>query len=245
MEDKRENGAADVAVKTEKKKPKRAYSITVKPNKKGRHIIGFINFLRVLVLPIFSLIRPFRFYGNRKVRDGACIYVSNHYGLLDPAYVAATTWEGIHFVGKKEIFESKFLGAIARKAKAISVNRDGNDVRGLLDCFKCLRNGEKICIYPEGTRNKTEQELLPFHHGAAMMAIKCKAPIIPVVIYKKPKFFRRTDVLIGEPLELTEYYGKKLSEEEIGQVDEFLRRHMLEMRRQHTEYLANKKRKKA
>ena len=56
MEAKRENGAADAAVKTEKKKPKRAYSITVKPNKKGRHIIGFINFLRVLVLPIFSQI---------------------------------------------------------------------------------------------------------------------------------------------------------------------------------------------
>lgn len=240
MEDYKNNGVTP----KKKEKSKKNNSITIQPNKKGRHIIGFINFLRVLVLPTFFLLRPCRYYGNRKVKDGAYIYVSNHYGLMDPAYVAATTWEGIHFVGKKEIFESKILGGIARKAKAISVNRDGNDVRGLLDCFKCLKNGDKICIYPEGTRNKTDQELLPFHHGAAIMSIKCKTPIIPIVIYSKPKFFRRTDILIGEPFELTEYYNKKLSDEEMAQADEYLRQHMLEMRRKHTEYLANKKKAK-
>ena len=87
--------------------------------------------------------------------------------------------------------------------------------------------------------------MLPFHPGAAVMAIKCKAPIIPIVIYKKPKFFRRTHVLIGEPIELSEYYGKKLTEEELSQVDEFLRNRMIEMKREHTKYLENKKNKKA
>ncbi len=230
-----------VKVAKTRKKEKKANPITVKPNKKGRHIIGFINFLRVLVLPVFYLLRPFRYYGNRKVKDGACIYMSNHYGLMDPAYVAATTWEGIHFVGKREIFESTILGAIARKAKAISVNRDGNDVRGLLDCFKCLKNGEKICIYPEGTRNKTGGEMLPFQHGAAVMAIKCKVPIIPLVIYKKPKFFRCTHILIGEPMELSQYYDKKLSDEELNAVDEYLRQYMIEMRQMHSEFLQRKK----
>lgn len=230
-----------VEITASKKKTKKTKPITVKPNKKGRHIIGFINFLRVLVLPIFCIVRPFRYYGNRKVKDGAYIYMSNHYGLMDPAYVAATTWEGIHFVGKREIFESSFLGAIARKAKAISVNRDGNDVRGLLDCFKCLKNGEKICIYPEGTRNKTGGEMLPFQHGAAVMAIKCKVPIIPLVIYKKPRFFRCTHILIGDPIELSEYYDKKLSDEELQSVDEYLRQHMIEMRQKHTQFLQNKK----
>ena len=227
-----------------KKKEKKVRSITVKANKKGKHVIRFIDFLRVLILPIFHVVRPFRFYGNKKVKDGPCIYISNHYGLLDFVYPAATTWEGVHFVGKREIFDNWFLGAIARKAKAISVNRDGNDVRGLLDCFKCLKNGEKICIYPEGTRNKIGVEMLPFHHGAAVIAIKSKTPIIPIVIYKKPKCFRCTHILVGDPIELSEYYGKKLSEEEMGRIDEYLREHMIEMRRKHTEYLQNKKKRK-
>lgn len=238
------NGVAAVTEK-KKEKPKKSQTITVKANKKGRHVMGFMNFLRVLVLPAFSLIRPFRYYGNHKVKDGACVYISNHYGVMDPAYVAATTWEGVHFVGKKEVFDAPVLGAIARKAKAISVSRDGKDARGLLDCFKCLKNGEKICIYPEGTRNKTGGEMLPFRHGAAVMAIRCKVPVVPIVIYSKPKCFHRTDILVGDPIELTEYYDRKLTEEEMGQVDDFLRLHMIEMRKKHTEFLESKKKKKA
>ena len=231
-------------VKTRKKSKKnKKQTITVKANKKGRHIIGFLNFLRVLVLPIYFLLRPYRFYGNRKVKDGACIYICNHYGLMDPAYPASTTWEGIHYVGKKELFEAPIIGFLARKTKAISVNRDGSDVRGLLDCFKCLKNGEKICIYPEGTRNKTGGEMGQFHHGAAVMAIKCQTPIIPVVMYTKPRYFRCTHILIGDPIELTEYYGKKLSDEELGEVDESLRQYMIDMKKRHTEYLQSKKRK--
>ena len=218
------------------KKKKKTKSITFKANKKGRHISKVLNFLRVLVLPIYSILKPYRFYGNRKAKDGACIFVSNHYGLFDPAYPASMTWEAIHFVAKKEVFEMPLIRLFAKGTKAISVNRDGNDVRGLLDCFKCLKNGEKICIYPEGTRNKGEENaLLPFHSGAAIMAIRSKTPIVPILIYKKPRFFRCTHIIVGDPIELTEYYDRKLSEEEVAAVDADLRQHMLDMRQAHKE----------
>ena len=226
------------------KKVKKAKTITNKANKKGRHINKFLNVMRCLIIPPFYLLKPFRFYGNRKVKDGACVYICNHYAMLDPVYAAATTWEAIHFIAKSSLFKAPVVGWAMRNAKAISVNRDGNDARSLLDCFKCLKNNEKVCIFPEGTRNKTEAELLPFHPGAAMMAIKCKAPIVPIVIYNKPKFFRLTHVLIGEPFELTEYYDRKLSEEELAQADECLRQRMLDMKKEHSEYLANKKKNK-
>lgn len=230
---------AQTKVKGKKKKNE----ITVKANKKGRHIMKFMNFLRVLVLPVYWLCKPYRLYGNKKVKDGACIYVSNHYTLLDPAFSASTTWEGIHYLGKNEIFEAPVLGWVARKAKAICVNRDGNDVRSMLDCFKCLKNGEKIAIFPEGTRNRSDEVMLPFHHGAAMMAIKTKTPIIPIVIYKKPRFFHLTHVIVGEPVELTEYYGKKLTAEELAEADDKIRELMLELREKHTKYLQDKKKK--
>ena len=63
--------------KTQKKK--KAKTITVKANKKGRHIMPILNLLRIIIIPIFWLVKPFRFYGNRKVKDGACVYVCNHY----------------------------------------------------------------------------------------------------------------------------------------------------------------------
>ena len=230
---------------SENKKKKKKSDITVKANKKGRHIIKLLNFLRVIVIPIYWLCKPFRFYGNRKVKDGACVYVCNHYGLFDAVFPAATTWEGIHYLAKKENFEAPILGWLLGKVNASCANRDGNDVRAILDCFKCLKNGEKICIFPEGTRNKTEAEMLPFHHGAAAIAIKCKTPILPIMMYKRPRFFRRTHVLIGEPFELTEYYDRKLTEAEFEEADNKIRDIMLDMRKQHAEYLENKKKKKA
>ena len=227
-------------------KKKKTKSITFKANKKGRHISKLLNVLRVIVLPIYWILKPYRFYGTRKAKDGACIFISNHYGLFDPAYPASMTWEAIHFIAKKEVFEMPLIGLLAKGTKAISVNRDGNDVRGLLDCFKCLKNGEKICIYPEGTRNKGDEDtLLPFHSGAATMAIRSKTPIVPILIYKKPRFFRCTHILVGEPIELTEYYDRKLTEEEISGIDASLRQHMLDMRQEHKEFLENKKKKKS
>jgi 1-acyl-sn-glycerol-3-phosphate acyltransferase len=133
---------------------------------------------------------------------------------------------------------------LQKKAKMIPVSRDGNDVRALLDCFKCLKNNEKVAIYPEGTRNKTGDILMDFKHGAAIIAIKTQTPVIPVMIYCKPRFFRCTHILIGEPIELTEYYGRKLTDSEYAEADEKLREYMLKMHAEHTAYLESKKKKK-
>ena len=141
--DKNESVQSDVKPTKKKIKP---YKLQVKANKKGRHICVALNILRLIVIPAVFLVKPFRFYGKRKRRDGACIYVGNHYKLTDIVYMGAQTWEALHFVSKRENLEATFIGFLARSIKAIPVNRDGNDVRGLLDCFKCLKNGEKISI---------------------------------------------------------------------------------------------------
>ena len=226
------------------KKEKKKYSILFKKNRKERPRSRLLNFLRVLVIPFYFLLKPFRFYGNRKVTDGACVFVGNHYTLFDIVYPACLTWDGIHFLSKKENMTAPLLGGLCRAVKVISVNRDGNDVRALLDCFKCLKNGEKISVYPEGTRNKTEAEMLPFKHGAAVMAIKAKVPVIPVMLYSKPRFFRCTHVLVGDPVDLSEFYDRKLTDEEVSKADDKICQILLNLRKEHKVYLDNKKKKK-
>ncbi len=226
-----------------KEKPKQKYELTVPANKKGEHIMPFMNFLRIIFLPFFWLLCPFRFFG-KKVENGACIYVCNHYTLFDCAYVAATTWEGIHIISKRENLDNAFLGWFAKRIRAIPANRDGKDVKTLRDSIRCLKNNEKICIFPEGTRNKTDAEMLPFHHGAALMAIMSKKPIIPIMIYEKPRMFKCTHILVGDPIELTEYYDRKLTAQDYEEADNKIREIMLEMRRKHKEELESKKKKK-
>ncbi len=51
-------------------------------------------------------------------------------------------------------------------------------------------------------------------------------------------------ILYGEPFELSDFYGKKLTDEEIARADEIIKEHILSLKREHTEYLAVKKKKK-
>ena len=226
------------------KKSAKKNSVTVPANKKGRHVMGMLNFLRIIVIPVFWLCLPFRFYGKRKVKDGPCIYVCNHYRIWDVIYPACTTWEGIHYLSKKAVVHNWFMSFFCKKLKAIEVNRDGNDVRAVMDSLKCLKNGEKISLFPEGTRNKTDAEMLPFKSGAAVMAIKAKVPVVPMMIYKKPKPFRLNHILMGEPFEFTEYYVRKMTDDLVKEADEKLLNKLLDLRRGHAEFLAAKKRRK-
>ena len=63
-----------------------------------------------------------------------------------------------------------------------------------------------------------------------MMAVRTKTPIVPIVITKRPKYFRLTHILVGEAIELSEYYDKKLTENDYNELEEKLRLLMINMR---------------
>ncbi len=120
--------------------------------------------------------------------------------------------------------------------------RDGSDIRTLTDAMKCLKNGEKVVLFPEGTRNKvSEEEFLPFHGGSALMSIKTKTPIIPFVICNRPKVFKKVHVVFGEPFELSEYYDRKLSREDYEEAERIIVNKMYDIREAHRTYLRERK----
>lgn len=193
--------------------------VLFKVDKKGRHVSKCMNVLRFFFYPIHWLVYPFRLHGKKKVADGPCIFVGNHYTLWDIFYPAHTTKEGIHFLAKQSILESPIKG-IAKRCGVIGAMRNGADVRTLMDSMKALKYGDKISLFPEGTRNKeSDEEFLPFRGGAAMMAIKTQTPIVPFVLCNRPKVFRLTHVVFGEPFELAEYYGRKLTQADYEEAD--------------------------
>ena len=71
----------------------------------------------------------------------------------------------------------------------------------LEDALEALGKGESIIIFPEGKRNKTGSGLLPFHNGAALLAARSGARVVPVynAFWKFPHRYR---LAIGEPLDL-------------------------------------------
>jgi len=228
------------------KKRKKKDSLLVKANKKGKHIIPALNFFRVLLYPWNAFFYPYKMHGYTKVGTGAYIYVGNHFSMWDIFYPARTTWEGIHFFAKDSLMHAPMIGYFAKKIKALGVMRDGSDARTLMDALRILKNGEKVSLFPEGTRNRvSEEEFLPFHGGAALLAIKTKTPVIPFVVCSKPRVFRRTHVVFGEPMELSSYYDRKLTQEDYEEAEKVLRDRIYELRENfRAEQRAKKEKKK-
>ena len=179
-----------------------------------------------------------------KLDDRAYLYVGNHMSVLDVVPVAYSTTKPIHYMAKKELSEKRIGRWFTKKCECIMVNRDGTDVRAVMQAMKYLKYGEHVCIFPEGTRNKSDEIFLPFKSGAAALAIKTKTPVVLMVQCRKIRLFRRNYFYFAEPFEFTEYYDKKLTEEDILEADEILKERMLALYLELREMLNSKKNKK-
>ena len=168
---------------------------------------------------------PYKKHGHTEMfKDKAYIFVGNHLSNLDVVFPAISTNRAVHFMAKSELFDQGVLMKwFVRKCECIPVNRDGTDVKAVMQAMKYLKMGESVVIFPEGTRNKSNEVLLPFRSGATAISIKTKTPMIPMVQIKPIKLFRMAHVLIGEPIEFTEYYDKRLTEEDVKKCDDRLR----------------------
>ena len=207
------------------------------------------KFLKGLMRFVTQIVHPFKIIGKEKVKDGACVLVGNHFRLWDIVHMACTTKERVHFITKKELYNNKFLAFLCRKVEAIPVSRDGQDAKAIMSALRYLKNGEKISMFPEGTRNRTDAELLPLKGGAALFAIKAKAPVYPVMSIGKSRYFRRTPVVVGDAIDLSRFYEMKMTAEDYAEAEEVIRGAMLSVMRgyirEREEKKARKKAKKA
>ena len=71
-----------------------------------------------------------------------------------------------------------------------------------------------MCIFPEGTRNKNYQEMMPFKEGSLKMAEKSGCPIIPVAITNSAEIFENHLPRI-KPCHVILQYGKPIRTQEL------------------------------
>ena len=126
---------------------------------------------------------------NKEVipKDGPIIVCGNHMHILDQCVPILSTKRVIHYMAKKEYFDGKYAWFF-KMAGCIPVNRQIKDSNATEAALEVLNNGGAIGLFPEGTRNKTEEFLLPFKFGAVSMAQKTGATLVPFGIsgqYKK------------------------------------------------------------
>ena len=153
-----------------------------------------------IVFPFFNLVHPGRAIGKEHSSRGALILSQNHTGLSDPLYVVCAM--GLknrpQVMAKAEVMNVPILGWLLGKAGVFAVNRGKSDVGAIKRAMKCLKEGEKLLMFPEGTRSK-DGDMGEGKTGVAMLSLRTGAPIVPIYIPAKKTWFRRTPVVFGEP----------------------------------------------
>lgn len=119
-------------------------------------------------------------------KDRAVLYVGNHRSYFDVVMTYARCPRLTGYVAKVEMLRYPLLRDWMKNLYCLFLDRDDikAGLKTILKGIEYIKNGISICIFPEGTRNKNEDELdmLPFHEGSFKVAAKANCPIIPMAI---------------------------------------------------------------
>lgn len=178
-----------------------------------------------LVWLFMRIFHPWRVIGAENIPEGAAVFCGNHTTAGDPLYVVCALGRKrqIHVMAKEEIMRWPVVGWILKKAGIFGVKRGSADVAAVKEALRVLKAGERLLIFPEGTRVR-EGETSEAHTGAVMFATRTGAPLVPVYIAPKKRIFRRTAVVFGQPFH-PKFEGRKPSSNELQNIaDELMGR---------------------
>ncbi len=187
-------------------------------------------FFRTLVFIVVKLFFPTKVSGRENLIDKGCIIVCNHQSGWDIPIVYTSIPYKMFILGKKEVVNGKILGGLFKKLGAIPVDRENVAPSTIKEIIKKLKAGNKLVLFPEGTRRRTEDGIMSaLKNGAALFSLSTGVPIIPTMIDKKPRLFRRNIFMIGKPIY---FEGLKANKEDIAKASEIIKNKMEEVKQE-------------
>ncbi len=156
---------------------------------------------RVLANILFHTVMPVRFHNKeRLLQEPPFVLIANHRHALDPIVMAmGIPKKQIVFLAKKELGKTPLTHDIMTRLHCILVDRHNVDMEAMRACMKAIRMKKILLIFPEGTRHH-EGEMEQIENGTSLIAMRSKAPIIPIFFDRKLSFFKVTNLYIGEPI---------------------------------------------
>lgn len=132
---------------------------------------------------------PFRVRGKENFRKGQnYIVVCNHNSFLDVPITSPGIPGTNKTIAKKEFASIPLFGIIYQLGSVLVDRKSEQSRRESYTKMKhVLDMGMHMCIYPEGTRNKTDEPLKPFQDGAFRLASETGKPLMPAILFNTRK----------------------------------------------------------
>ena len=196
---------------------------------------------RMLAKIIFHTVMPVKCHNRERLdAEAPYILIANHLHALDPVAMAMfIPRRQICFLGKKELGKNKIANRLMTSAHVILVSRGDTDMAAMRNCMKAVKMKKILLIFPEGTRHH-EGQMQQIQSGASLIAMRSKAPIIPMYIDRKLSFFKKTNMYVGEPIPYDDLLEKGINAETCEEMNERFRETFRKMIAEHG-YAASKK----
>jgi 1-acyl-sn-glycerol-3-phosphate acyltransferase len=138
-------------------------------------------------------------------QSGPLIVVANHVSHNDAPVLVASFPRPLYFLGKLELFNSPIHRSLMRQLGVVPVSKNGSSLVGMRSALMLLERGCTVALFPEGVLTGHEG-MAQGRAGAAFLASKSRAPVIPVGItgterfppWRMPFPLRRFAVRIGQ-----------------------------------------------
>ena len=178
-------------------------------------------------------------YGKENIprEDGFLMY-SNHQGLFDILAIVRHCDRPMSAVFKKELKDIILIREIAACTHAFAMDRENvrQSMEVIQNVTKEVLKGRNYLIFPEGTRSKMGNEMLPFHHGSFKCAVKAKCPILPIAVIDR---FRVLDGKGSAPISMQLHYLPVIPYEEYagmktGEIADMVQQRIAEAIKAHT-----------
>lgn len=154
-------------------------------------------------------------------KENGFVLFPNHQGLFDVLVFLESCPVPFSFVIKKEASNVILLKQVIAALRSLVIDRDDmrQSMQVILQMTEEVKKGRNFLIFPEGTRSKNGNELLPFKGGTFKSAVNAKCPIVPCALIDSFKPFDEKSIkpvtvklLYLPPMYYEEYAGMKTAE---------------------------------
>ena len=190
----------------------------------------FYRVVYAFIAPLIRLFFPHRAVGLENLPEGGALLCANHASGWDPFLIAIAlpVDSRLTVMGKDQLFRIPLVGTLLRKAGVFPVKRGGNDLTAMKTAIRALNEGNRLLVFPEGTRVGDEKGS-EAKGGVTVMATRTGVPMVPVYCGPKHKFLRKTTIAFGQPY-VPVIAGRRATAEENREIAEEILRRIYELR---------------
>jgi 1-acyl-sn-glycerol-3-phosphate acyltransferase len=168
------------------------------PEQTEGRVLRLIRFCFKLFMQYMQVLKPIKAFHIEGLEHAeslrGCIFIANHPTLIDVVAVLSCLPPSQCIV-KKSLLDHFYLGRIMRAAGYIA---NDHATQLMQDCQRSLHSGRSLLIFPEGTRSPA-YGLNAFSRGAAQIALRTGAPVVPIVITCDPPTLLKGDPWYAVP----------------------------------------------